>query len=171
MSFYIRDNDGESTVVPFFRPLSSLEVLDRLSKEVWDSWRPFTKGDAIVPQTDIFEEAGRLVVKTELPGVSAEDLDITLAGDTLTVTAERREDTPKNARHRAREMRYGQYFRSITLPYRVKEAEITATLNNGILELRLPKAEATKPRKVEIKGQVSKRQAKTRQVKTTKTEK
>ncbi len=171
MSFYIRDNDGESAVVPFYRPLSSFEVLDRLSKEVWDSWRPFTKGDGIVPQTDIYEEDSVLVMKTELPGISGEDLDITLAGDTLTITAERKEGVPKNATLHAHEMRYGQYFRSVVLPYRVKEAEISATLNNGILELRLPKAEVTKPKKVEIKGKVSKRQTQARRVRTDKTDK
>lgn len=171
MSFYIRDNDGESAIVPFFRPLSSFEVLDRLSKEVWDSWRPFTKGDGIVPQTDIYEEDGQLVMKTELPGVMTEDLDITISGDTLTVTAERKEHVPKGAKHRAREMRYGQYFRSVILPYRVKEAEISATLDSGILELRLPKSEGKKPKKVEIKGQDSKRQTKARRSKTTKMDK
>lgn len=171
MSFYIRDNDSESAIVPFFRPLSSFEVLDRLSKEVWDSWRPFTKGDGIVPQTDIYEEDGQLVMKTELPGVSRESLDITLVGDTLTIRAERKEDLPKNARHHAQEMRHGQYFRSIVLPYRVKEAEISATLNNGILEVRLPKAEVMKPKKVKIEGQTSKRQTKTRRVRTAKTDK
>jgi HSP20 family protein len=154
MSIIVRTNGGSGALVPFYRPLSMFGEMDRLAREVWDSWRPFSFDSSLVPHTDMYEEKDHLVMKTELPGIDKEDLDITLDGDRLTIKAEKKEDVEEDATHHTRERYYGQYFRSMTLPYPVKENKISATFENGVLELRLPRAEEVKAKKIEIKAQL-----------------
>lgn len=170
MNIILRKNGGERALIPVYRPWGLLDEVDALAREIWESWRPFTSGGSVVPYTDIYEEKDQLVMKTELPGIEKKDVDVSLEGDMLTIKAERKEEGKEDATHHTRERYYGQYFRSVTLPYPVKEGEITATFDNGVLELRLPKAEATKARRIEIKarlpeGETKKRQRKPRQKK------
>jgi HSP20 family protein len=108
----------------------------------------------IMPLTDVYEEKDQLVVKTELPGIDSKEIDVNLEGDTLTIKAEKKEEVKEDATRHTRERYYGHYLRSMTLPYPVKEGEIKATFDNGVLELTLPKAEEAKPRKIEIKAQL-----------------
>jgi HSP20 family protein len=128
--------------------------MDTLVREMWDSWEPITLEGSLVPHTDMYEGEGQLVIKTELPGIDKKDLDVTLEGDRLIIKGEKKEEVKEDATHRIHERYYGRYFRSLTLPYPVKESEISATLEDGVLELRLPKAEEVKARKIEIKVQV-----------------
>lgn len=170
MNIVLRRDGGERALVPFYRPLSMLDEMDRFAKEMWDAWRPFTLEHSLVPNTDVYEEKDQLVMKTELPGIEKKDLDVSLEGDRLTIKAEKKEEVREDATHHTRERYYGQYFRSVTLPYPVKEGEISATFDNGVLELRLPKAEAVKATKIEIKahlpeGETKKRERKPRQKK------
>ena len=154
MTIIVRRNGGERGLVPFYRPVGLLDEMDRLAGEMWDSWRPFTYDDSLVPHTDLYEEKDKLVVKTELPGINKEDLDITLEGDRLTIKAEKKEEVNEDATHHTRERYYGQYFRSVTLPYPIKDNKISATFDNGVLEIRLPKAEEAKAKRIEIKAQL-----------------
>ena len=163
MAIVLRRNGGERAVVPFYRPLSLFDEMDRLTREMWDAWRPFNLGDNLVPHTDMYEEKGHLVVKAELPGINKEDLDINLEGDRLTIKAEKKEEVKEDATHHIRESYYGQYFRSVTLPYPVKEDKVSATFDNGVLELRLPKAEEVKAKKIEIKAQLPQSETRKRQ--------
>ena len=162
MAIMLRRNGGDRALVPFYRPLSLIDEMDTLAREMWDNWKPFRFGDSLVPHTDIYEEKDQLVMKTELPGIDKKDLDITLEGDRLTIKAEKKEEVKEDATHHTRERYYGQYFRSVTLPYRVKEDKITATFNNGVLELRLSKAEEVKTKKIEIKAQLPQGETKKR---------
>jgi HSP20 family protein len=167
MDIVLRKNGGETALVPFYHPWSLLDEFDTLA---WDTWKPFELDFGLVPQTDIYEEKGELVMKTELPGISTKDLDISLEGDRLTIKAEKKEEVKEDATHHTRERHYGRYFRSVTLPYPVKEDKITATFENGVLELRLPRAEEVKARKIEIKAlkpgdETEKRQRKPREKK------
>ena len=163
MAIVLRRNGGERALVPFYRPLSLFDEMDRLTRDMWDAWRPFTLGDSLIPHTDMYEEKDQLVMKTELPGIDQKDLDITLEGDRLSIRAEKKEEVAEDATHHARERYYGKYFRSLTLPYPVKEGKIQATFDNGVLELRLPKAEETKDKKIEIKARLPKPEIKKRQ--------
>ena len=170
MNIVLRRDDGERALVPFYRPLSLFDEIDRFTSEMWGAWRPFNLEHSLVPHTDIYEEKGQLVMKTELPGIEKKDLDVTLEGDRLTIKAEKKEEVKEDATHHTRERYYGQYFRSVTLPYPVKQGEISATFDNGVLELRLAKAEEVKAKKIEIKaelpqGETKKRERKPRQKK------
>ena len=155
MNMLVRRHDGEQTLVPFYSPLSLLNVMDRFAGNIWDSSKPYTLDTNLVPHADIYEENDQLVMKTELPGISKEDVNITLQGDRLTIKAEKKEAVIEDAACYTRERQYGQYLRSVTLPFPVKENEILATFENGILELRLSKAEESKAKRIEIKAQLT----------------
>ena len=171
MNLVLRRNGGERVLVPFYRPWGLFDEVDKIARDMWDDWKPFMSDSGLAPHTDIYEEKGELVMKTELPGLDKKDLDISLEDGRLTIKAEKKEDVEEDATHHVRERYHGQYFRSVTLPYPVKEDSITATFDNGVLELRLPKAEEVKARKIEIKaqqpsqGEIQKRGRKPRQKK------
>lgn len=169
MNIIMRRNSGHRNLSPFHRPLSRFEDIDRLAREMWDSWRPVAVDYVRAPRTDIYQEDGQLVVKAEFPGVEKDDLEITLEGDRLTISAEKKEEGNDDAEHHARERYYGRYSRSLTLPFPVKESKITATFENGVLELKLPRADEVKPMKIEIKSQLPEGEPKKRQRKPKKT--
>jgi len=118
----------------------------------------------MIPHTDIYEEKGELVMKAELPGINKEDLDVTLEGDLLTIKTEKKEEEVAVAdrTHHIRERYYGSYHRSMRLPYLVNKDQVSASLDNGILELRLLKAEDTEVEKIEVNAQLAEGQVKTR---------
>jgi len=156
MNILVRRNDGEQALVPFYgSPFSLLGAMDRLAGNIWDSSKPYTLDTNLVPHTDIYEENDQLVMKTELPGISKEDVNITLQGDRLIIKAEKKEVVVEDTACYARERQYGQYLRSVTLPFPVKEDKIAATFENGVLELRLSKAEESKAKKIEIKARLT----------------
>ena len=78
------------------------------------------------------------------------------------IHTEKNEEVKEDTTHHTRERYYGQYLRSVTLPYPVKEDKITATLDNGVLELRLPKAEEVVAKRIEVKAQLPKPEPKKR---------
>lgn len=167
MNIILRRNGGERALVAFsrprvYRPWGLLGEMDTLARETRDSWRPFTSEYSLVPRVDMYEEEGQLVIKTELPGIDKKDIDISLEGDRLTIKAEKKEEVKEEATHHTRERYYGRYFRSVTLPYPIEEENISATFDNGVLELRLPKAEEVKALKIEIKGQLPESETKKR---------
>jgi HSP20 family molecular chaperone IbpA len=145
--------NGE-TYVPFYRPMGTSDLWERLSREIWDSWSPFVLDARLLPGIEISEQKGNLVVKTELPGFDKKDLDISVRGNQLTIRGEKTEKSKKGDTRRNGGPRHTQYFQSVTLPYPVKEEQTEAKFNRGILELHLPKGEEVKPRKIEIKARL-----------------
>lgn len=104
-----------------------------------------------VPDVDIAENEDGIVLYADLPGVRKEDLDIDVRDGVLTLNA-RVESPMEHQRLRHREYEIGGYTRRFNLSERIDPAKISADLNNGVLTLKLPKAEAHKPRKIEIKA-------------------
>jgi len=154
-----------TALLPFRRPMSLLDDIDGLARDFWTSWRPGLYGTASIPHTYMYEEKGVLVIKTELPGISEKDLEITLEGDMLTVKAERKEEVTEDVTHHTRERYLGRYFRSMSLPYHVNADKVSATFENGVLELRLPKAEETEAKRIEVKTKLPTGERKKRQQK------
>jgi HSP20 family protein len=104
-----------------------------------------------IPAMDLAETEGDYVLKADLPGLTDKDVHIEFENNVLTVSGERKvenEETGKGFRRVERS--YGSFVRRLTLPEGVDANAITATVNNGVLEVRVPKPEAVKPRKVEI---------------------
>ena len=138
----------------FYRPFSLMEDIEQMAHRLWESW-PEGTVHSIVPRTEMYEEKGKLVIKTEMPGIKKEDVDISLEDDILTLKAEKKEEeVTEETGYYTREVHYGQYSRSIKLPFHVNSQKIAATLENGVLEVTLPKARELKPKKIEIKSQL-----------------
>ena len=118
--------------------------------------RQRTHATAWVPTADIFARGRDLVIRIELAGVE-EDLDVTLSGGVLTVSGERRSDLDEGeVSFYTRERFYGAFRRSMNLPEGVDADRVSATFENGMLEISIRVAFATvapdKPRRIRIKG-------------------
>jgi len=106
------------------------------------------------PPLDVSETDDAVLVKVEIPGIDAKDLDISVAGDVLTIRGERKEEVHEKGRnfHRV-ERRYGAFTRTLTLPAVVDPDHVDAKARAGVLEIRLPKKEEAKARRVPIKAE------------------
>ena len=94
-----------------------------------------------------------LAVEALLPGVSQEDVNIAIDRGVLTITAKRHgAETAQGEQWHLREFNPGQFSRSLSLPFPVETEQASATFSNGVLTLTLPKAEAAKPRRIQIGG-------------------
>ena len=108
-------------------------------------------GSAWTPAMDIFDTQDAVVLKAELPGLTPEDIDIEIDDNVLTVKGERRfEDTVEDGRYYRLERAYGTFSRTVTLPQGVKSEDISADFDNGVLHVRVPKADEVKPRKIAV---------------------
>jgi HSP20 family protein len=107
---------------------------------------------AWAPAMDISERKDAYLVTVELPGIDAEDLDITMEDGLLTIQGERHfaHDSSEQHFHRV-ERRYGAFRRSITLPAQVKAEGIQATVDNGALQILVPKMEQAKPKQIQVR--------------------
>ena len=109
-----------------------------------------------VPSTDVAETDDAIEVTTDLPGYKAEDVNIEIRNDYLTIsgeTSEEKETEEKNGRkyHRI-ERRKGSFSRSVRLPCDVQQDNVDAELKDGVLKITIPKAEEAKSKKIPIKG-------------------
>ena len=107
----------------------------------------------VFPLTNITEGKNNYYVRAELPGVSAEDLDITITGDSLAISGERKITAEKDAKYHRREREAGKFSRMISLPGQVDSSKVEASCSDGILTVILPKAESAKPRQISVKTQ------------------
>ena len=105
--------------------------------------------DQVIPSTDILEKDNGFHIIMDLPGVRKEDLHIDVHGDQITVTAQSSYAPVGPCLHK--EHQAVEYSRVFTISDTVDREHISAALKNGVLDLALPKAEAAKPRKIEIK--------------------
>jgi HSP20 family protein len=113
---------------------------------------PAQDADTVSPPVDIEETPEAFVLRADLPGVSQKDVKVSFSGDTLTLRAERKRESEKQegALHRT-ERFYGMFERSFSLTSPVRGDKIQATYRDGVLEIRVPKAEEAKPREIEVK--------------------
>ena len=104
------------------------------------------------PAVDITETADGFAVDVELPGIDADDVEVTVNDGVLSVSGERRDERESNkgGRHLV-ERRYGKFERSFSLPNSVDPGKVDAKFVNGVLKVTLPKSTAAKPRKIEVR--------------------
>ncbi len=114
-------------------------------------WREYDEAFDVFPRVDIVDKKDALVLRAELPGIKKEDLEIKIEGDRLTFEAKRefKEDEKKDDFFR-HEMAYGRLYRAVGLPVEILADKAKAELKDGILEIYLPKVEATKPYTVKV---------------------
>jgi HSP20 family protein len=110
-----------------------------------------------VPALDVWETESELVYSFDLPGIPEEKIDIEVQDETLTVSAERDKVAEESGERFYRfERRYGTFSRAVGLPQGVDESKIAASYKDGVLEVRVPKPEEAKPRRISL-GNGSKR--------------
>lgn len=111
-----------------------------------------THATAWVPSTDIFARQGDLIIRCELAGVTEEDIDVSITGGILMISGERKNDTrDEDVGYYVRERSYGNFRRTMTLPEGVDEDQISATYENGMLEITIKDgANAAAPRRIKI---------------------
>lgn len=135
-----------------------LDELDRMRKQMTQLFGDIAGGivgrDAagVFPLTNVTEGRDNFYVRAELPGVAAEDLNITITGDSLAIEGERKIAVEEEgAKYHRRERDAGRFNRMVTLPGHVDTDKVEAKCADGILTIILPKAESAKPRQISIK--------------------
>jgi HSP20 family protein len=106
---------------------------------------------AWAPALDVAEDKDGFRVRLELPGLKREEIDVSLEDGALTITGERKTETPQEGStiHR-QERHYGKFSRTLTLPSEVVADKVKAAYKDGILTVTLPKAEAAKPKTIAV---------------------
>jgi HSP20 family protein len=120
-------------------------------------WRTPTEEMAMLPPIEVIDKKDKLMVRAEVPGVKAEDIDISVNDNTLTIKGERKSESEvKEDDYYRCEMSYGRFSRSVALPTKVQADKVDASYDDGILEITLSKAHEARPKKVAVKAKKSK---------------
>jgi HSP20 family protein len=132
------------------RELASMEI-DRLHN-MFSNFYNEGVSRSWVPPVDIYETAQHeVVIKAELPEMKREDISVTFENNVLTLKGERRiTDEVANDRFQRLERFYGNFSRSFTLPSTVDAGKISATYKDGVLTVRLPQREESKPKQISV---------------------
>jgi len=130
--------------------LAGMEV-DRLNRMFAD-FHTEAFNQAWVPAVDIYEtDSHEVVIKAELPDVKKEDIGVTVENNVLTLTGERKqEQSTKREQFQRIERRFGSFSRSFTLPTSVDAGQIAASYKDGVLTIRLPRREESKPKQISV---------------------
>ncbi len=136
----------------------------------WETWDPFReinqlqeemnrnypsfrnrRSASAYPRFNVWEGADGLVITTELPGLTVDDIDISVEGDVLTLKGEKHlpEMDEKHSFVR-KERDFGKFSRTVRLPYRIDPNGVSAKFNNGVLTLKLNRPEEEKPKKIQV---------------------
>jgi HSP20 family protein len=130
------------------------EAMDRLFDDAFT--RPLSVRDGwsmASPAIDMYQTDNDVVVKASIPGIKAEEVQINVTGDILTLKGEvQQEEERKDRAWHIREQRFGSFERSVVLPTDVKSDKAEAVFENGILTITLPKADEVKPKTINIKA-------------------
>ena len=137
---------------PFSNMLSLRDAMDQLFEGSFVApsghWQPATN---IMP-VDLYDNGDAFVVKAFMPGLTADDLSITLEQRTATIQGQPKAATLEGWRPVLQECPTSAFVRSFTLPMAIDTDKVQAELVDGVLHLTLPKSEAVKPRKIEVKS-------------------
>ncbi|MGM0453579.1 MAG: Hsp20/alpha crystallin family protein [Thermodesulfobacteriota bacterium] len=112
--------------------------------------QPVQQTSGVFPLINLTESKDAYIIRAELPGVSAENLDIQTTGRNISITGQRQLDPDKSAKYHRRERETGQFARAVALPGDIDREGVSATLKDGILQVTAPKSEAAKPKQIKI---------------------
>jgi len=126
--------------------------MDRLMGSVtrWNPGTMFSWGADMYPPMNVIAKDDRYLIECELPGYTQDAIDLTIAGNTITLKGELNQPEPKGASYHRRERRTGTFSRSLQLPERIDAETTSAKFNNGILTIELPKAPEVRPRQIQV---------------------
>lgn len=133
-----------------FAPLSDVAALQNRLNTLFQPAEP-GQAASFVPAVDIYEDAQKLALTFELPGVKPEAVDVRVENNVLTVKGERAAAAEqKEENFRRVERRFGSFIRSFTLPQSVDTEQVTAQSENGVLVIELPKKAAAQPKQIKV---------------------
>lgn len=138
-----------------FRSIDPIEGLLRLQRDLERYFEKPTfdlglSGRGVFPPVNVFVRNGDVIVRAEVPGVKPEDVHIEAERGRVTLRGERKPPAEAEGSYHRRERRYGTFSRTIRLPEDVNVEKAEAKYRNGVLTLRVPRAEAAKPRRIEV---------------------
>jgi HSP20 family protein len=135
---------------PFRDVIALQNRVNSLFREMNDGDSPLTTA-SFVPAVDVYEDAKKVVLKLEVPGIDEKDLDIRVENNTLTVKGERKlEKEEKEENFHRIERRYGSFYRAFTLPSTVDTENVQASYNAGVLKLELNKKAEAQPKQIKV---------------------
>ncbi len=140
-----------------WKPVNELATLrkemDRLWEDFFGTKDLLPQAEGWVPAVDVSETKDAVIVKAEIPGMDAKDIDVSLSGDMLIIKGEKKEEKEEKDEnfHRV-EMRRGSFQRAVRLPMAVDSDKIEAKYEKGILRVKLPKKEETKTKRIDVKS-------------------
>ncbi|MEJ7554401.1 MAG: Hsp20/alpha crystallin family protein [Aquificaceae bacterium] len=135
-----------------WNPFAEIERIRREFDRLLEELVPREEGERVfAPVVDVYETDQELVVKAELPGVKKENVEVSIRDNALYIRGEKKEEREEKteAYHRVERV-YGRFERVLPLPTDVKVESAKAEFKDGVLEIRIPKAEGAKERKIEI---------------------
>ena len=153
-------------LIPWRRRESLEHPLVGLRDEMNRLFDSFWRGDFLpeqfpfaqnFPSVDVSETEDEIIVRAEVPGLEAEDLDLSITGDVLTIKGEKKEEKDEKEKdaHR-REVRYGAFSRTVRLPGSVDVKKVNAECRKGVLKVTLGKTESEKAKTITVKGEKEK---------------
>ena len=135
--------------VPAWR---EMERLQQQMNRLFEDYNPVrTRTAPSYPAMNVWANQDGVLITAEVPGVSPDDIDINVVGDTLTLSGERKAEDGENVRYHRQERSFGRFTRTLQLPYNVNVEGVEASFKNGVLSIELPRAEQDKPRKIAVK--------------------
>jgi len=123
--------------------------MDRLLGEFFGP-EASTTPRSVFPPLNIWESQDDLYAEAELPGLKPEEVDVSVVGNELIIKGRLNEFDQQEVAYHRRERRVGEFTRTVRLPIQVEADKVEASLRDGVLSIRLPKAQAAKPRKIAI---------------------
>jgi HSP20 family protein len=139
---------------PRTRLFDTLRQMERLQNQLNRVLNSSNSCSAEFPPINVWTSEDSATVTAEIPGLAPEDIEISVVNDTLTLKGERRPEPLEEGESLHRKERgFGQFVRTIQLPYRVDADKVEATFKKGILNIVLPRTEQDKPRKISVRGE------------------
>ena len=137
---------------PFLDIVNVRDTMDRMLDNYFGRSPVTFEGYGVV-DLDLYQTENDVVIEASIPGINPDDINISVAGEVLTIKGEvKQEKETKEADYHIKERRYGSFSRSITLPTQINAEKAAADFKNGILKLTLPKAENVKPKTITVKA-------------------
>jgi HSP20 family protein len=130
--------------------LSLRQAMDQLFEESFVKPGTWQFGEGQLVPVDVYATADEIVVEAILPGVKPEEVDITMEGNVLTIVGDTSSTAPAREGILLQEIRRGRFVRTLNLPEGLEPDKAVATFEDGVLTLRIPKAEQVKPRQIKI---------------------
>lgn len=148
-------NEEEASIISMREPSPAFTA--RVTEEAWtpSAANPQNENDGAEGQLtiDVYQTENDIVIKSTIAGVKPEDLDVSINNDMVTIKGERKnEEVVENGNYYYQECYWGSFSRAVLLPVDVIPEKADASLKNGILTIRLPKADTTKTKKIQVRG-------------------